>query len=253
MVRNVAVDLPQLIRILILFQNLSTQALIETGASFLSYFIFKQLQASKVEEIERDVFPHFVTASGNSIKWKGVFEIKFRIKKKFKFKHKFYVVETLPEGCILGLDFLTINAITVSAVERKIVFSQDDKTIGLTMPVVRLGAIIVDPTDRFDLGDVPLAYQKQIRELLNKNQMLFADEMTELGTASQVKHTIRLTTDNPVCLPYRRTPEALKHLIKEQIEEMEKYGIIRESTSPYAATVVMVPKKTGDMSFCIDL
>lgn len=126
MVRNVAVDLPQLIRILILFQNLSTQALIDTGAgaSFLSYFIFKQLQVSEVEEIESDVFPHFVTASGDSIKWKGVYEIKFRIKKKYQFKHKFYVVETLPEGCILGLDFLTINAITVSAVERKLILAR---------------------------------------------------------------------------------------------------------------------------------
>ena len=40
--------------------------------------------------------------------------------------------------------------------------------------------------------------------------------------------------------------------VRTQLEEMEAHNIIRESTSPYAAPVVMVPKKEGEMRFCID-
>ena len=40
--------------------------------------------------------------------------------------------------------------------------------------------------------------------------------------------------------------------VRTQLKEMEAHNIIRESTSPYAAPVVMVPKKEGEMRFCID-
>ena len=33
---------------------------------------------------------------------------------------------------------------------------------------------------------------------------------------------------------------------------MEAHNIIRESTSPYAAPVVMAPKKGRELGFCID-
>ena len=76
--------------------------------------------------------------------------------------------------------------------------------------------------------------------------------MSELGMATAIKHTINTGTSLPINLPNRRTPQTLKIIVKNHIEEMEKYNIIRESTSPYAAPVVMVPKKEGEMRFCID-
>jgi len=76
--------------------------------------------------------------------------------------------------------------------------------------------------------------------------------MSELGMASAIKHTINVGTNLPIKLPFRRTPNSLKIVIKNQIEEMEAHNIVRESTSPYAAPVVMVPKKGGEMRFCID-
>ena len=76
--------------------------------------------------------------------------------------------------------------------------------------------------------------------------------MPELGMATAVKHTIDVGTSKPINLPLRRTPEYLKMTVRTQLEEMEAHNIIRESTSPYAAPVVMVPKKEGEMRFCID-
>ena len=110
----------------------------------------------------------------------------------------------------------------------------------------------MNTNDEFDLGNVPDEYKERVRNLLNNNRKLFATKMTELGTATQVKHTIRLKSNVPICLPYRRTPETQKKVMKEHIEEMEAHGIIRESTIPYAAPVLMVPKKTGDQRFWSD-
>ena len=70
--------------------------------------------------------------------------------------------------------------------------------------------------------------------------------------ATAIKHTITLEHAKPINLPLRRTPESLKMEIRTQLDEMESHNIIRESSSPYAAPVVMVPKKGGEMRFCID-
>ena len=75
--------------------------------------------------------------------------------------------------------------------------------------------------------------------------------MTELGVAKEVKHRIE-TNGPPVHLPVRRTPDALKVVIRTQVEEMLAHNIIRDSSSPYAAPVVIVPKKNGESRFCID-
>ena len=75
--------------------------------------------------------------------------------------------------------------------------------------------------------------------------------MTELGVAKEVKHRIE-TNGPPVHLPVRRTPDALKVVIRTQVEEMLAHNIIRDSSSPYAAPVVIVPKKNGERRFCID-
>jgi len=40
--------------------------------------------------------------------------------------------------------------------------------------------------------------------------------------------------------------------IKQKLKDLLKRGIIRESTSPYLAPIVVIDKKTGDRWMCID-
>ena len=39
---------------------------------------------------------------------------------------------------------------------------------------------------------------------------------------------------------------------KKQIESMLEHGFVRPSDSPYGASVLFVPKKDGNLRFCID-
>ena len=120
------------------------------------------------------------------------------------------------------------------------------------MPSYPLYNIKIEPENKFNLPDVPKEYLEQARKLLHDNEDLFAEKMSKLGMATAIKHTITLEHAKPINLPLRRTPESLKMEIRTQLDEMESHNIIRESSSPYAAPVVMVPKKGGEMRFCID-
>ena len=49
-----------------------------------------------------------------------------------------------------------------------------------------------------------------------------------------------------------RAPLQKKRVINEQIQNMLDEGIIRPSTSPWASPIHLVPKKGGDLRFCVD-
>ncbi|KAL7871868.1 hypothetical protein SRHO_G00068510 [Serrasalmus rhombeus] len=73
-----------------------------------------------------------------------------------------------------------------------------------------------------------------------------------LGRTTVVSHRITTIDELPIRQrPYRVSMEKRK-FIKEEVENMAKEGLIRPSTSPWAAPVVLVPKKDGGLRFCVD-
>ena len=50
----------------------------------------------------------------------------------------------------------------------------------------------------------------------------------------------------------RRVPAHYWSEVERQISQMLKQGIIAESSSPWMAPVVFVPKKSGKLRICID-
>ena len=66
-------------------------------------------------------------------------------------------------------------------------------------------------------------------------------------------HRIELTDPQPppVRSLYRLSETQLAEL-REQLTELLRKKFIRPSTSPYAANILFVPKKTGEWRMCID-
>jgi hypothetical protein len=94
--------------------------------------------------------------------------------------------------------------------------------------------------------------KQMIKELFDKHQDVFTKDDTDLGFSTTIQHRINLTDDNPIAQPYRRIPPSQYTEVKQHIQDLLDKNIIKESTSPYAAPIVVVRKKDQSIRLCID-
>jgi hypothetical protein len=64
--------------------------------------------------------------------------------------------------------------------------------------------------------------------------------------------TIQLTNAEPTSRRARQYSDCERAQIRDLVEELLQNNIIRESNSPYASSVLLVKKKTGEYRLCID-
>ena len=67
-----------------------------------------------------------------------------------------------------------------------------------------------------------------------------------------IKHKIELTENNPIRSRPYPLPYAMRENLKREIEGMLRFGIIGESSSPFASPIVIVKKKNRSDRICID-
>ena len=105
----------------------------------------------------------------------------------------------------------------------------------------------VDPQPPVKLKDAEVSpeHRQAFEELCEEFADVFSQDSGDLGKTSLMKMEIP-TGDNP---PMSQGPYglALKHVqwVKEEIETLERAGVITKSISPWASPIVIVPKKTS--------
>ncbi len=81
----------------------------------------------------------------------------------------------------------------------------------------------------------------------------FKDLFSEIpGRAKDMEIEIRTGDNPPVHLPAYRVPLQKHQVIRDEVEEMLKAGVIQPSKSPWASPVVLVQKPDGKWRVCID-
>ncbi|XP_014831825.1 PREDICTED: uncharacterized protein LOC106909856 [Poecilia mexicana] len=98
-----------------------------------------------------------------------------------------------------------------------------------------------------DLKHLSSEQQLQVRALCNPQ--IFKEYP---GRTDILEHEIVLKSDAKVKRLSYRIPERLLSALKREMELMQSLGIIESSKSEWCNPVVLVPKKDGTMSFCID-
>ncbi|CAC5417792.1 unnamed protein product [Mytilus coruscus] len=112
--------------------------------------------------------------------------------------------------------------------------------------------ILVDLGINLEDTDLNVMQQQKLYEFLSQNRDIFVKDLSELGKTEMHYHSIHTKGDKVVSLaPYCQSPQ-MRAEIERQLDEMERHGIIEESTSPFHSPVVLVKKQNGEFRFCVD-
>eukprot|EP01117_Protostelium_nocturnum_P013214 TRINITY_DN4915_c0_g1_i4.p1 TRINITY_DN4915_c0_g1~~TRINITY_DN4915_c0_g1_i4.p1 ORF type:complete len:1172 (+),score=124.10 TRINITY_DN4915_c0_g1_i4:812-4327(+) len=92
----------------------------------------------------------------------------------------------------------------------------------------------------------------QLRKLLLRNADCFATELRHMERVKGWKHSINTGSADPIRARPNRQTFFHQGQIRDFVRTHKSDGLIRDSTSPWAAPLVMVPKPDGSTRVCVD-
>lgn len=94
--------------------------------------------------------------------------------------------------------------------------------------------------------------QQQMDQLLRKWSKVFAAHEEDYGRTDAVQHHIPTGVAPPSRERYRPVPPSIFPELRRLLQSMLESGVVSESSSPWAAPIVLVKKKDGTWRFCVD-
>jgi transposase InsO family protein len=156
----------------------------------------------------------------------------------------------LPKATIIGIAEEVSEPLIVSANEEKqIALENHTKSVE--------GKLKFQKYASEKLAHLSHAERKCIEPVLVKYAHVFHDEQSnEFRSSNVVEHRIETGNAPPIRKAQYRVPFALRDEMKSQVQNMLDKGVIRDSTSPWQAPAILVPKKSSDgkpkYRFCVD-
>lgn len=165
-----------------------------------------------------------------------------------------HVLQGMKSNLLLGLDsaclfnlFLDLETLTLR---------QGNDVLHSQRPQVRYAAdknACLQEPQASDLGHLNETQRSALKQLLHKYENIFSKSQTDIGCISSEMHRIPVTNNVPIRRAPYRCSEADSVEMDRQVSDLLTQGVIRLSTSPYAAPALLAEKKgEGRTRFCID-
>ncbi|KAJ9522359.1 hypothetical protein QJQ45_008168 [Haematococcus lacustris] len=164
---------------------------------------------------------------------------------------------------LLGADWLTVQGALVDYVDKTLTLrtpQANPKALVTAKQAARWlrkgGSAMVAMVSLEDLAlpidAVSHAQRQHLQELLDEYSDVF-QPITGLPPERAVGHSIPLQPDGkPPARPSYRMSKPEQDELRKQITDLLAKGLIEPSSSPYAAPVLFVQKKSGELRMCID-
>ena len=100
----------------------------------------------------------------------------------------------------------------------------------------------------------PLDHHQQtlFLKVIDENADICAASQMDIGRTNILKHKINTENNSPIAKQAYKSNPVKKEFIENEIDDMEKRGIIRKLKSSWAFPVVIVDKKDETKRFCVD-
>ena len=133
-------------------------------------------------------------------------------------------------------------------------FYASNHTVERALMTQRPFVLIMFKEALITVAELPSDLPEQVKFVLQEYEDVFPEELPKgLPPLRGIEHQIDFIPGAviPNRPAYRANPEETKEL-QRQIEELLDKGHVRESLSPCAVPVILVPKKDGTWRMCID-
>ncbi|XP_066585178.1 uncharacterized protein [Prorops nasuta] len=184
----------------------------------------------------------------------GLFDWEFYVND-IKRNIKFLVVptETMPFEALLGRDYIIKYGMNIPLGNTNELFVSGKPSVDEHDSFEdQLMLIDVNPT--VDTADVLNINKDADRELVDRLKQIHRD--IDNTHSPRIEHdfemSINLKNTQPITFRPRRLSFAEKEKLREILDDLLKDGIIRPSESPYTSPIVLVRKKDGSITLCVD-
>jgi len=112
-----------------------------------------------------------------------------------------------------------------------------------------------DPGNNIDLSQSLLTEleKNQLRLLINEFADIIGEGISELGRTSIVQHVIETVPGStPIRSKPYNIPIGLRAEVKEQLDEMQRQGLITFSSGEWTSPIVLIKKRDNTWRFCVD-
>lgn len=91
------------------------------------------------------------------------------------------------------------------------------------------------------------------RILLRFQHLFYMDDYGPLRSTTLMEHHIDTESAEPIRFPPFHVSPAERERIRMEVAKMKEKKVVKDSSSPWASRILLIPKPGGTPRFCIDL